>query len=174
MTFDNEEFMTVDGKNIKLPKGIKMPSSVSSGGEISSTVQAETIKTRRAEIDAGARVESAKLAVAQEAIKMVSTFLETAQSFNKYKSTVAEWQGRITQGELAVEKARIELAISTDQGDVKREELALDRAVVSKLLELFDEIFSEIKSGDSGLAEKAETRKFLLELSDRMVLLRKK
>lgn len=135
-------------------------------------VQTESIKTERAGIEASGRVEVAKLAVAQEAIKSVTAFLDVVKSSNQVKTTVAEWQGRITQAEISVKKAKVELDKEIEKNSVRKEELDQSRESLKRLLEAFDFVMEGLKSGEAGLSDK-ENRQLLLELSGYLVQMKK-
>jgi multidrug resistance efflux pump len=135
--------------------------------------QTEVLKTQRAGIDAGAKVEVAKLQVAKEAIEAIKGALEVVKSHNQLKATRVEWQGRITEAEIAVKKAEVNLQVTRETNQVRAEELTQSRLVLDRVLELFDLTMAELKTSNCSESERKNLRLELLEISDRLVIFKK-
>lgn len=132
----------------------------------------EILKNERAVLEANSKVEIAKLQVAKEAMGVVKGLFDVMKSNNQLKSTVAEWQGRITQAELDIRKAELDLHVARENNHVRSEEIALSRDTLNRLLLIFDSTMEELNHVESQEL-KAELRSYLLELSDKLVQLRK-
>ena len=135
--------------------------------------QTEVLKTQRAGIDANAKVEVAKLQVAKEAIEAIKGVLEVIKSHNQLKTTRVEWQGRITEAEIAVTKAQVNLQVTKENNQIRAEELAQSRLVLDRVLELFDLTMAALKTSDCSEIERKDLRRELLEISDRLVNFKK-
>lgn len=143
------------------------------GGAVSNANMTEMLKNERASIEASSKVEVARLQVCKEALSVVNGISEVWKSRNQFNSTVAEWQGRITQAEVEVRKAEINLTVARENNKVREEELAQSRKLLDRILELFDFCMVELKSLDCSAEDKAKLRRELLEISDRLVQLKK-
>ena len=86
---------------LKLPTGLPQKSP-----QVSEVVQTEILKTQRAGIDAGTKVELARLQVAKEAITATKAFFKVIKSKNELEATRTEWEGRVSAAETAVKQAR--------------------------------------------------------------------
>jgi hypothetical protein len=135
--------------------------------------QTEVLKIQRAGIDANSRVEVAKLQVAKEAIEAIKGVLEVIKSHNQLKATQVEWQGRITEAEIAVTKDQVNLQVTKENNQVRTEELAQSRLVLDRVLELFDLTMAELKTSDCSEVERKDLRRELLDISDRLVNFKK-
>jgi hypothetical protein len=153
---------------------LKLPTSVPTGTPVlSETVQTELLKTQRANIDAGARVEVARLQVAKEAITATKAFFEVLKSYNELEATRAEWEGRVTTAETAVQQAQVELDTAREKNQPRMEELRQAKEAQDRLLELFDDVMAELKNATLGDQSKAKSREYLLQLSDLLVKLKR-
>lgn len=153
---------------LKLPK---MP--LVSSPELSENVQTEVLRTQRASIDAGAKVEAARLQVAKEAITATKAFFEVLKSHNELETTRAEWEGRVTAAEIAVQQAQVELDTVREKNQLRQEELRQAKEAQDRLLELFDDVMHELKAARLGVESKAKSREYLLQLSDKLVKLKR-
>ncbi len=131
------------------------------------------LKTQRASIDAEARVETARLQVAREAIRAVEAFFDVLKSQNKLESTRAEWEARVLAAETAVRRAQVELAAVHEKNQPAMEELRQAKEVQDRLLALFDDVMSELKTTNLGDESKARSREYLLQLSEMLVRLKR-
>ncbi len=153
---------------------LKLPTTLPvSTPELSDAVQTEVLKTQRASIDAGAKVEVARLQVAKEAITATKAFFEVLKSHNELEATRAEWEGRVTAAETAVQQATVELDTVREKNQPRMEELRQAKEAQDRLLELFDDVMSELKAASLGDESKAKSREYLLQLSDMLVKLKR-
>lgn len=158
---------------LKLPSGLaKIPGP---GGEtpISESVHTEMLKTQRAGIDASAKVEVARLQVAKEAIVATKAFFDILKSSNELKATRVEWEGRVSAAETAVKKAEVDLKTAQEQNKPRMEELDQSREAQKRLLALFDDVMNQVTDAKLDDETKKEARQYLLQLSDRIVKLKK-
>ena len=153
---------------------LKLPTTLPvSTPELSEAVQTEVLKTQRASIDAGAKVEVARLQVAKEAITATKTFFELPKSYNELEATRAEWEGRVTVAKTAVQQAQVELDTVREKNQPRMEELRQAKEVQDRLLENYDDVMSELKAASLGEESKAKSREYLLQLSDMLVKLKR-
>ncbi|MBC7190769.1 hypothetical protein [Marinobacter sp.] len=159
----------------KLKLSDELLSRVSAGGRSASSdaQQIEALKTERASIEAGAKTEVARLQVAKEAIEAFKAGFEVIKSHNQLKSTIAEWQGRVTQAEIEVKKAEVSLQTARENNHILAEELVQSRDLMDRILELFDFTMAELKNSDCSKDEKTKLRRELLEIADRLVKFKK-
>ena len=159
----------------KLKLSDELLSRVSATGSSASSDahQIEALKTERANIEAGAKTEGARLQVMKESIATLKTGFEVIKSHNQLKSTIAEWQGRITQAEIDVKKAEINLQTARENNHVRAEELAQSRKLMEPFLELFDMTMAELKSSGCSKDDQAKLRRELLEVADRLMQFKK-
>jgi hypothetical protein len=157
---------------LKLPNSF--PVSLPAGEtDIPSACSAEMLKTQRAGIEANAKIETARLQVAQEAISMVKSFFDVLKSHNELEATRIEWEGRVNTEENALRKALVNLESTKEQNFTRREELNQSRASLNRLLSLFDDVREETSKAEISEETKNAQRQFLLQLSDKIVQLRK-
>ncbi|MCB9610829.1 MAG: hypothetical protein H6722_00015 [Sandaracinus sp.] len=135
-------------------------------------MQREVLRTKRAGIEAGAKVEVARLQVAREAIAATKAFLDVLRSHNELAATRVEWEGRVKVAEDAVKQAEAELNVAAENNKPRLAELEQSKAALDRLLTLFDEVMREAGSSDLSAETKAAHRRYLLDLSDRIVKLR--
>ena len=160
-------------KKMKLPNDlVKTPGTVGDS-PVSDGERTEVLKTQRAGIDASAKVEVARLQVAKEAIVATKAFFEMLKSHNELQSTCAEWEGRVNAAETAVKKAEVDLQTAQEQNKPRMDELEQSREAQKRLLSLFDEVMKQVTDGDLGEEVRKEARQYLLQLSDRIVQLKK-
>ncbi len=153
---------------LKLPNGLPQKSP-----QVSEVVQTEILKTQRADIDAGAKVEIARLQVAKEAITATKAFFEVIKSRNELETTRTEWEGRVNAAETAVKQAEVELETVRAKNLLGMEELRQAKEVQDRLLGLFDEVMHELASAGLDEESKAKSRQYLLQLSDHIVKLKR-
>jgi hypothetical protein len=153
---------------LKLPTGVTPDSPA-----LSETIQAEILKTKRTSIDAGAKVEVAKLEVAKEGLIAVRSLFEVLKSHNDLQATRAEWEGRIATAETAVRKAEVDLETAREKNLPRMQELQQSKAAQDRVLQLFDNVMGELTSADLSSEGRAATIETLLEISDKLVQLRK-
>lgn len=158
---------------LKLSEGLLSRAVSGAGGAISDANMTEILKNERASIEASSKVEVARLQVCKEALSVINGISEVWKSRNQLKSTVAEWQGRITQAEIEVRKVELNLAEAQEKNKVREEELSQSRNLLDRILELFDFSMAELKSLDCSAEDKVRLRRELLEISDRLVQLKK-
>lgn len=158
---------------------LKLPTSITKSGvpniepPVSDGLSTEMLKIQRAGIDASAKVEVAKLQVAKGAIAATKAFFDVLKSHNELQATRAEWEGRITEAETAMQKAEVDLKTAQENNKPKMEELQQSREVQTRLLSLFDEVMKQVTDADLGEEMRKEVRQYLLQLSDRIVQLKK-
>jgi len=162
-----------DEKKLKLPTEITKSSGHGTVPPVSEDVRTETLKIQRADIDASAKVEVARLQVVKEAIAATKAFFDVLKSHNELESTRAEWAGRVNVAETAVQNAEVDLETAQEQNKVRREELEQSRETQTRLLSLFDEVMKQVKDADLSEEVRKEARQYLLQLSDRIVQLKK-
>ena len=136
-------------------------------------ITTEIGKTRRAKIDADAKVEVAKLQVLQEAIAATKGFFKVIESHKELQATQAEWKGRIIVAENSVKKAEIDLQAAQEHNKLQMEELNLSREALAPLLSLFDDGMKVIKDANLSDDAKNEARQYLLQLAELIVQLKK-
>ncbi|MBK6847125.1 MAG: hypothetical protein IPG96_06120 [Proteobacteria bacterium] len=158
---------------LKLPTGITTVPASTGDIQVSDRVRSEMLKTQRAGIEGAAKVEVARLQVAQEAIAATRALFEVFKSHNELQATRAEWEGRVSAAEAAVRKAAVDLETAQEQNKPRLEELDQSREVQQRLLALFDEVMKQATHADLSEETKKEARQYLLQLSDRIVQLRK-
>jgi hypothetical protein len=158
---------------LKLPTRITKSGAPNTGSPVSDGTQTEMLKTKRAGIDASAKVEVARLEVAKEAIAATKAFFDVMKSHNELQATRAEWEGRVTEAETAVQKAHVDLETAQETNKPKMEELQQSREAQTRLLSLFDEVMKQVTDADLGEEVRKEARQYLLQLSDRIVQLKK-
>lgn len=153
---------------------LKLPNSLpQKSPQVPEAVQEEILKTQRAGIDAGAKVEIARLQVAKEAITAIKAFFEVIKSKNELEATRTEWEGRVSAAETAVKQAEVELETVREKNLLGMEELRQAKEVQDRLLGLFDEVMHELASADLDEESKAKSRQYLLQLSDHIVKLKR-
>ena len=153
---------------------LKLPTSLpQKSPQVSEVVQTEILKTQRADIDAGSRVEIARLQVAKEAITAAKAFFQVLKSRNELETTRLEWEGRVSAAETAVKQAEVELETVREKSRLGMEELRQAQEVQDRLLGLFDDVMRELASADLDEKSKAESRQYLLQLSDHIVKLKR-
>ena len=127
----------------------------------------------QAKIEANAKVEVAKLQVWQEAIAATRGLFKVFESYNELQSTRAEWEGRINVAETTLKKAETDLQTAQEENKPRLEELNQSREALTRLLSLFDDVMKEIKNANLSDEVKIEARQYLLQLSDKIVQLKK-
>ena len=153
---------------------LKLPTSLpQKSPQVSEVVQTEILKTQRADIDAGSKVEIARLQVAKEAITVAKAFFQVLKSRNELETTRLEWEGRVSAAETAVKQAEVELETVREKSRLGMEELRQAQEVQDRLLGLFDDVMRELASADLDEESKAESRQYLLQLSDHIVKLKR-
>ena len=162
-----------DKKRIKLPTGISKSLELSAKPPASDSLPIEILKTQRSDIDANAKIEVAKLQVTKEAISLVKSVFAVLKSNHERQSTVAEWKGRVKVAEEGVKEAEVCLLTARETNKPRLEGLKQSREVQSRLLLLFDEIMKDLTEGSYSDEVKAKAREDLLELSDKIVELKK-
>ena len=153
---------------------LKLPTSLpQKSPQVSEVVQAEILKTQRADIDAGSKVEIARLQVAKEAITATKTFFQVLKSRNELETTRIKWEGRVSVAETAVKQAEVELETVREKSRLGMEELQQAKEVQDRLLGLFDDVMRELASANLDEEGKAKRRQYLLQLSDHIVKLKR-
>jgi hypothetical protein len=164
----------VPTNRLKLPTTTTTTTTAAATGSpaLSDALKSEMLKTRRAGIDAGAKVEVARLQVAKEAITALKAFADLRKSFNDLEGTRIEWEGRIATAETAVEKAQVDLKTAQEKNQPRMEELRQAKEAQKRILELFDDAMAELR--EAGLEGDAKTkgREYLLRLSEQLVKLK--
>ena len=127
----------------------------------------------QAKIEANAKVEVAKLQVCKEAIVTIQSFCDVFKSHKELQKTCVEWEGRIREAEIDVQKAEANLQAIREQNKPKMEELAQSGEVLKRLLSLFDDFMEKAKAPDLPDDDKKEVHQYLLQLSDKIVQLKK-
>lgn len=158
---------------LKLPTSLTKTGAPVTESPVSDGVRTEMLKTQRAGIDASAKVEVARLQVAKEAIAATKAFFDVLKSHNELQATRAEWEGRVTEAETAVKKAQVDLETAQESNKPKMEELEQSREAQTRLLSLFDEVLKQVTDADLSDEVRKEARQYLLQLSDRIVQLKK-
>jgi hypothetical protein len=153
---------------LKLPTTMPAKTSL-----VSDPVQMEILKTQRAGIDAGAKVEVARLQVAKEAITATKAFFDVLRSHNELEATRIEWEGRVSAAETSVRKAEVDLVTEREKNQPRLEELRQTKKAQDRLLALFDDVMKELTAADLGDDSKAKSRQYLLQLSDLIVKLKR-
>lgn len=136
------------------------------------SVQRAVLRTQRANIEAGAKVEVARLQVAQEAIAATRAFFDVLRSANELEATRVEWEGRVKTAEEAVKKAEADLKVAAENNRPRLVELEQSKAALDHFLKLFDEVMREASAPDLSPEVKAAHRQYLLNLGDQIVKLR--
>ena len=153
---------------------LKLPTSLpQKSPQVSEVVQTETLKKQRAGIDAGSKVEIARLQVAKEAITATKTLFEVLKSYNELETTRIEWEGRVSAAETAVKQAEVKLETVREKSQLGMEELRQAKEVQDRLLGLFDDVMRELASAALDEESKAKSRQYLLQLSDHIVKLKR-
>ena len=158
---------------LKLPTEIIPAPGENGKRAVSDEIREQLLKNERAGIDASAKVDVAKLQVAKEAIVATRAFFEVLKSYNELQSTRTEWEGRVDVAATAVQKAEVELQQTQEQNKSRMEELKQSGEAMERLLSLFDDVMKEVTDADLSDDLKKESRQFLLQLSDRIVQLKK-
>lgn len=158
---------------LKLPTSTTKSSAPATESPLSDDVKTEMLKSQRAGIDASAKVEVARLQVAKEAIAATKTFFDVLKSHNELQATRAEWEGRVTEVETAVKKAQVDLGTAQESNKPRMEELQQSREAQNRMLSLFDEVMKQLMDANLSEEVRKEARQFLLQLSDRIVQLKK-
>ena len=158
---------------IKLPTGRSNFRVTADNVNVSDNVHAERLKTQRAGIEGAAKAELARLQAAQEAIVSVRAVFEVFKSHHNLQATRVEWEGRVNAAEVAVRKAALDLETAQEQNRPRMEELEQSRKIQQRLLALFDDVMKQATSSELSQETKKEARQYLLQLSDRIVQLRK-
>lgn len=158
---------------LKLPTSITKSDAPTTDSQVSDGVKTEMLKTQRASIDAGAKVEVAKLNVATEAIRATKAFFDVVKSHNELQATRTEWAGRVTEAEISVKKALFDLEAAKESNKPRMEQLEQSREALTRLLLLFDEEMKLIANADLSEDLRKESRSYLLKLSDLIVQLKK-
>ncbi len=127
----------------------------------------------QAKIEANAKVEVAKLQVYKEAIVAIQSVCDVFKSHKELQATYVEWEGRIRVAEIDVQKAEANLQAIQEQNKPKMEELAQSGEVLKRLLSLFDDFMGKAKAPDLPDDDKKEVHQYLLQLSDKIVQLKK-
>jgi len=153
-------------------KKLVLPSVVP-GEALVQTIAEESAKTLRTRLETQSKVEVAKLQVAKEAIAATKSFFEVLKSYNELQATRAEWEGRVTAAETAVQKAQVDLETAQENNKPKMGELEQSLEAQTRLLSLFDEVMKEVTDADLSDDVRKEARQYLLQLSDRIVQLKK-
>lgn len=163
----------MSGDKLKLPDSIAK--SVLSNAEscVSDSVYTEVLKTKRSEINSKAKVEVAKLQVAKEAISATRSFFDVLKSHTELKITIAKWEGRVNEAEELVKKAQYQLEKCREDNKSRMEELKGWREAQDRLLWLFDEVLKQATDPELSEEVRKEARQYLLQLSDRIVQLKK-
>ena len=130
-------------------------------------------KIAQAKNEANAKVEVAKLQVWKEAFAATRGLFKVFESHNQLQSTRAEWEGRVRVAETAVKEAETNLLIAREQNKSQLEALGQSREKLTLLSSLFNDVMKEIKDGNLSDDAKKEARQYLLELSDKIVHLKK-
>lgn len=159
-------------QKLKLSEELLSRVSKSSASASSEAKQIEALKTERAGIEAGAKTEVARLQVAKEAIEAVKGVFEVIKSHNQLKATRVEWQGRVTQAEIEVNRAEVNLQAAREGNQIRVEELAQSRALMDPILKLFDATMEELRNSNCSKEEKAQLRQELQIISDNLVKLK--
>lgn len=160
-------------KKLTLPATLPSSRASTEYPAISDGLRKEMLKTERAGMDARAKVEVAKYDLAQEAMVTTRAFFAVLKSRNELEATRIEWEGRLNQAEAAVRKAEVERRTAQEQNRTRMEELEQTREAQKRLLSLFDEVMNQVVNADLSEDTRASARQFLLDLSDRVVKLRK-
>ncbi len=122
---------------------------------------------------AATKVEVAKLQVCKEAIVAIQSVCDVFKSHKELQKTCVEWEGRIRAAEIDVQKAEANLQDTREQNKPKMEELAQSREALMRLLSLFDDVMEKAKAPDLPDDDKKEVHQYLLQLSDKIVQLKK-
>lgn len=160
------------GSKLILPTNLRGAGNAGISDTVSADLQTEAHKTRRAELDSFAKVETARLNVAMQALDVVKAGLDVLQSYNALQATRAEWSGRVevADRELAVALAELETA------RVKNAPLAAgleqSRESQKRVLALFDTLMDAAQDAQVSREDKQKITGLLLELSDKLVALR--
>lgn len=123
-------------------------------------------------LESQAKIEVAKLQVAKEAIVATQSFFEVLKSHKVLQATRVEWEGKVQTAKTSVRKAEVDLETARENNKPKMEELEQSRAVLSRLLLLFDEVMREVSDADLSNEVRKESRQYLLKLSDHIVQLK--
>jgi hypothetical protein len=163
----------MSNNKLKLPTSITKSGASDTAPPVSDGVRTEILKTQRVGIRASAKVEVARLQVAKEIIAATKAFFDVLKSHNELQATRAEWEGRVTEAEAAVQKAQVDLKTAQEHNKPRMEELEQSGNALSRLLLLFDEVMKEVKDANLSEEMRKEAKQYLLELSERIVQLKK-
>ena len=153
---------------------LRLPTrSSSSTPSHTEVLAAEDSKIRLAQIKAGSGVEMARLQVMKEGLALLGSIADVAKSWNNLQATRAEWDGRVKQAEVQVKAA--EIALQQVQSETSRHmaELEAFKQSQSALLRLFDAAMDDLSNNALDAEKKAESMRFLLQLADLIVKLKK-
>jgi hypothetical protein len=154
-----------------------LPSSLRGGGKgadnATNAMSVEEHRTRRAELDASAKMESARLGVVMQSLEVVTKGLDVIKSYQQLQQTKAEWQGRITVAELELKQAGLELAALQEKNAPVKERLEQARHVQQRVLGLFDTLMQEAQDPAISRQEKQHLTTQLLQLTTDLVALAK-
>jgi len=144
----------------------------SAGDAVSAALQTEAHKTRRTELESFAKVETARLNVAMQALDVVKAGLNVLQSYNTLQATRAEWRGRVevADRELAIALAALETARVKNAPLVA--ELEQSRESQKRVLALFDALMEAAQDAQVSREDKQKITGQLLDLSGKLVELR--
>lgn len=156
-----------------VPGEALITTAVEAKKEVVTTLATQLGQTQRARMETQAKVEVAKLGVAKEAIGAVKSLFEVLKSHNELQATRAEWDGRVAAAEAEVAKAEVNLSAQREKNATKLEELRQDQQVLERLLGLFDDVMGEVTHTQLSEEAKAESRKYLLDLSEKLVQLKR-
>lgn len=163
-------------KKLKLPAEIAKNAgmaAISPALPVVDTGIRATSEIAQAKIEANAKVEVAKLQVWKEAIAATRGCLKVLESYNELQSTRSEWEGRVRVAETAAKEAETNLLIAREQNKPQLEALEQSRKEQERLLSLFDEIMKRVTNADLSDDIKKEALQHLLNLSDKIVQLKK-
>mgnify|MGYP000421301345 CR=1 FL=1 len=157
------------GSKFNLPSALRGKSHADAP---SAALDIEGHRTRRSELESYAKVESARLGVAMQALEVVKKGLEVLASYNELQTTRAEWAGRVEVASQHLAVAATELETAREKNAPITEKLAQARESQKRVLELFDALMAESQNPAISKEDKQQLTTQLLQLSSTLVDLR--
>lgn len=137
--------------------------------ELSDEGLEEIQKTNRTGIEAQRDVQIQRFEVLEEAIDLADSIVSTWKAHEDYKSTKAEWKGRVKQARTKVEKAKVSLAETKETNELERERLEHLREVSQPFIEMLSDLVEEIREAEPG--DRRERRDQAIRLAEKLTQL---
>ncbi|KPN91533.1 hypothetical protein [Pseudomonas nunensis] len=152
---------------------LNLPKVSSVAKSATASVERDAHTLEKLTIETSAKNYAHKMQTAQAAIGLIGQFVELGSAYIRYKDTEAQWVRRAQISYAELEKAKVQLAKTQSDNQIRmRDQEQLDE-ILQRIFDFFDEQMGRLKQIPLLSPEENQMRAVLLDLTGKMVELRK-